>query len=283
MELALECGACAAIQLSRTLGARSQDWRPAYGKALQAVSAAYAHTSEPAEVLAALYQSVAESLADGDFYQPVKDRANALAEQWFEDHAPPVSDLRARMLLAAAGNAIDAGVDVEADVVFRHFSDALDEIPGRDDREAFLSWLAEHERPHVLYLLDNAGEAVFDREVMRSLKILGAAVTAVVRHQPILNDVTPREADRLGLHEVATVTDTGSSGYGLVHWIADPLSTRLIASADVIMAKGIANLETLSHRALPVPVLFGYRAKCGPSARAAGAPPGTTVMWWRLP
>jgi len=281
MELQIECGACAAIQLSRTLGARAPDWRAPYHAALEAVAAAFGAAAEPAEMLAALYRSVDASLQDGDFYEAVKDAANACAERWFSAHGPAVADLRRRLLVAAAGNAIDAGVDVEPDVVFGHFEAALDAPLGRDDRAAFFAWLSGRDAPKVLYLLDNAGEAVFDREVMRALAARGAKVTAVVRNAPILNDVTPREADRLGLHEVAAVTDTGRPGYGLVGFMADPAARALIAGADVVIAKGIANLETLSHRPLPVPVLFCFRAKCGPSARAAEAPPGTTVIWWR--
>ncbi|MGC8488796.1 MAG: ARMT1-like domain-containing protein, partial [Clostridia bacterium] len=106
-------------------------------------------------------------------------------------------------------------------------------------------------------------------------------VTAVVRHASILNDVTPREAALLGLEEVARVTDTGNPGYGLVSWVESEACRRLTASADMVVSKGIANLETLSHRSLPRPVLFLYRAKCGPSARAAAAAPGTTVIWWK--
>jgi uncharacterized protein with ATP-grasp and redox domains len=281
MELALECGACAAIQLSRTLSVRTKDWKPAYEKALHAIAAAYAGPAEPARVLSALYASVAESLQDGDFYQTAKDVANAQVERWWTENAPALTDLSSRLLLAAAGNAIDAGVDVAPDVVFAHFEAARQEEPGRDDRSQFLSWLYGIARPRVLYLLDNAGEAVFDREVMRTLRARGASVTAVVRHAPILNDVTPREAALLGLEEVARVTDTGSPGYGLVSWVESGEYVRLTDAADLVVSKGIANLETLSHRPLPRPALFLYRAKCGPSARAADAAPGTTVIWWK--
>ncbi|MGC8488229.1 MAG: hypothetical protein ACP5QO_08450, partial [Clostridia bacterium] len=141
MELALECGACAAIQLSRTLSARTKDWKPAYEQALHAMAGAYAGPAEPARLLSALYASVAESLQDGDFYQAAKDVANAQVERWWTENAPALTDLSRRLLLAAAGNAIDAGVDVAPDVVFAHFEAARQEAPGRDDRGQFLSWL----------------------------------------------------------------------------------------------------------------------------------------------
>ena len=282
MELAIECGACAAIQLSRTLSARSRDdWQPAYSLAFGAIAASLDRRAEPAEVLSALYGSVAASLQDDDFYQAAKDTANASAEAWFSQQGPPLADLESRILLAAAANAIDAGVDVEPAVVFAHFEQAAADPPGRDDRAEFLKFYESLTAPRVLYLLDNAGEAVFDREVMRALQHRGADITAVVRQEAVLNDVTAREAECLALHEVASVTTTRSPGYGLAAFADSAWSTSLFGAAHLVIAKGIANLETLSHRRLPCPILFLYRAKCEPSARAGQAARGSTVIWWR--
>ena len=232
-------------------------------------------------MLAALYRSVAASLGDGDFYQAAKDASNAYAETFFAQKGPALQDLGARILLAAAANAIDAGVSVEPDVMLAHFEEAAAAPPGRDDRTQFLQFYESLAAPRVLYLLDNAGEAVFDREVMRSLTHRGTKVTAVVRQDAVLNDVTPREAERLGLFEVATVTTTRSPGYGLSAFVDSDWSATLFGAADIVIAKGVANLESLSHRRLPCPVLFLYRAKCEPSARAGGAARGSTVVWWR--
>jgi uncharacterized protein with ATP-grasp and redox domains len=280
MRLAPECGACAAIQLTRTLSFRTNEWRRHFPPAMSAALAAYADADNPGQVLAALYEAVQTALDDGDPYQAAKDAANRWAEAWWASHGVPLEDLPTRLLLAAQANAIDAGVDTAVQTVVAHFDAIADDAPGHDDRTEFAAWLATHPSPRILYFLDNCGEAVLDRELIRALSARGAAVTVVVRGSPVLNDVTEREAAALGLHDLAAVVSTDSPRYGLsdadVAWL-----TRHIESTDLVIAKGIANLEALSHRPTPVPALFLYRAKCPPSARLVGAPRETAVIWWR--
>jgi uncharacterized protein with ATP-grasp and redox domains len=280
MRLAPECGPCAAIQLTRTLGFRTEEWRRHFPPAMSAALDVFPTADNPGQVLAALYEVVQQALDDDDPYQDAKDAANRWAEAWWTDHHVPEDDLSSRLLLAAQANAIDAGVDTEVETVVAHFDAIAQHAPGHDDRVHVLTWLEAHPTPRILYFLDNCGEAVLDRELIRALTARGAAVTAVVRGSPILNDVTEREAATLGLHRLATVINTGSRRYGLADADANWLA-RHIASTDLVIAKGIANLEALSHRPTPAPALFLYRAKCPPSARLVGASRETAVIWWR--
>lgn len=282
MKIQIECGACAVVQMTRTLGFRAPDrWQPLVPVLMNAVADSWTDAENPGQILTALYDRAATLLQDGDPYQSAKDLSNEWAEMWWRDHAPALQDLSTHLHLAVAGNAIDAGVDANPETVWSHFKSALASLPAHDDRDAFLSWLGAHPAARILYLLDNCGEAVMDRELIRALTDAGARITAVVKGGPILNDITEREARMIQLDQVATLLSNGSNALGVVPGRVSQAFTEALQSADAVIAKGIAHLETLSHRPLGVPVLFLYRAKCPPSARLMGVPDQAGVVWWR--
>lgn len=282
MKIQIECSACAMIQMTRTLGLRAPDrWQPFVPLLMKDVADSLTDADNPGQVLTVLYDRAASLLQDGDPYQVAKDLSNTWAETWWHDHAVPVTDLSARVQLAVAGNAIDAGVDADPRVVWSHFEQALAAPPAHDDREAFMDWLTAHPGTRILYLMDNCGEAVLDRELIRALAVRGAEVTAVVKGGPILNDITAREARLIQLDTVARLLDNGSQALGVLPERVSPAFNDALRAADAVVAKGIAHLETLSHRPLEMPVLFLYRAKCPPSARLLGVPDQAGVVWWR--
>ena len=99
----------------------------------------------------------------------------------------------------------------------------------------------------LVYVLDNCGEAVFDKICIRTLKELypNLSITALVRGKPICNDVTMEEAREIGLDALVNVVSNGDDTPGTVlSRISDEARAQLI-SADVIIAKGIGNYETL--------------------------------------
>ena len=55
----------------------------------------------------------------------------------------------------------------------------------------------------------------------------------------------------------------------------------MFSTADLVVAKGLSHLETLSHRPTRAPVAFLYLAKCPPSARLAAVDLNEGVCWWR--
>lgn len=281
MEVDFECGACAALLLTRTLALRTPEWRRHLGPVLAETAAVMPGAGHPGEILDHMYTLVERRLQDGDPYRDAKDEANWRMESWWAAHPLSPDDVLGRLLLATQGNAIDAGVDTNLDAIWAKFEAAAGQDPGHDDREQLRRWLAAAVEPRVLYLLDNAGEAVLDRECIRSLARTGARVTALVRGGPVTNDMTRREADLIGLSDVAEVLDTGGSTYGLIRGRAPEAVWNRWRDADLVIAKGLAHLETLSHEPRRGPTLFCYLAKCPPSARILGVAPDSPVIWWR--
>lgn len=189
--------------------------------------------------------------------------------------------LRTACLLAACGNIIDLGVhdgfDIEATI-----EKVLLEGFRRDDFEAFHSILESMrdriEPARLLYVCDNAGEIVFDKLFMETLRTTypRLEITAVVRGAPILNDATLEDAQAIGLAEVARVIDNGNERLGTVISDAGPALREAYDAADLIVSKGQANFETLSGHFAPI--FFILKAKCNVIAKALGVDLYDAVM-----
>ncbi len=145
--------------------------------------------------------------------------------------------LKAALELAAAGNVLDSGPRQEFSL-----DEALAESAfARDDSARLVATLA-HARS-VMYILDNAGEVMFDRLVLKRLP--RAVLTIVARSSPILNDVTVDEARSLGLEEFGRLIGTGSPCLGIDFRTVSDEFRAAYAEADVVIAKGHANFESL--------------------------------------
>jgi len=135
----------------------------------------------------------------------------------------------------------------------------------------------------VVYLTDNCGEIVFDRLLVGFLREQGSHVTVAVRDAPILNDATMEDALALGFDRVADLlTTTGGGaeiGLDLAKMPADLADA--IAGCTLIIAKGMANYESLSeYDGLP-PVAYLMCIKCGMIAEETGLPRGSKIALLR--
>lgn len=119
----------------------------------------------------------------------------------------------------------------------------------------------------ILYLVDNAGEIAFDTLLVREIKKLGANVIVGVKGGPVLNDATMEDAEYVGMNEVADdVTTTGTDAVGLVPEECSKEFLTLYDSSDMIIAKGMGYVETLTELNLNSQHALLFRTKCNPVA-----------------
>jgi len=175
--------------------------------------------------------------------------------------------------LAIAGNVIDLGVHAQVDLQDLRLAirRALEE-PFVGDLEAFRRE-AEQARS-ILYLTDNAGEIVLDYLLIEQLG--PARVTVAVRGAPVLNDATLADARAVGLDVMVRIIDNGSDAPGTVLEDCSEAFRASLAEADLILAKGQGNFETLSQEAHNL--FFLFKAKCPVIAEHAGMPLGAHVL-----
>ena len=130
-----------------------------------------------------------------------------------------------------------------------------------DDTKKLASFLSKSNE--VLYLLDNAGEIVFDKLLIKMiLEKYPCKVFAVVKGGAVLNDATLDDAKQVGLHEIVTVITTGNDYIGMYLEKASKEFLNHLNSADIIIAKGQGYYESLTETRLDVPTCYILKAKC---------------------
>ncbi len=214
---------------------------------------------------------------DPDPYATVKRQLNQLAADlyptWhrrFREKFPP---LEAAVRLAIVGNLLDVAAKTRLDNanVAAALADALT-APLRGSVPALAA--AIRGARSILYLADNAGEIVFDRDLIAQLPL--GSVTIAVRGWPVLNDATLTDAFATGLADMADVISNGSDAPGTILENCSPEFRSLFAAADLIIAKGQGNYETLVGA--DKPIFFLLKIKCEVLSRMLGWPCGSLVL-----
>ena len=198
---------------------------------------------------------------DRDLYADIKVRDNERAKAVVEAVNPLVSTLHDTLIASVLGNAMDYGVtghDVAEDFTC-FFREVFAHGLAIDDSDQFLP-LAKR----VVFFTDNCGEVIFDMLFLRQLKKAGAKVTVVVKDRPMLNDVTMKEAEEVGLAEVADALYTGGGGALLgTHPPAFPPEVAAaVEDATLLIAKGLANYESMTEYVFTKPVAYLMMIKC---------------------
>jgi len=231
----------------------------------------------PPVVAREIHQTLRQMTGVADPYRAVKDRFNRMALGMLPELAGKVeaaSDpLSMAVRLAIAGNVIDLGVNggITEDIARRAVVNVLNE-PFDGDIDGFRHALASAN--DILYLADNAGEIVLDRLLIEQLPI--ERVTVAVRGGPILNDATVQDAQAAGLCDIVEVIDNGSDAPGTVLRDCSDKFRQRFFEADLIIAKGQGNFETLSDERNNI--FFLFKVKCPVIAGHVGLPLGTHVL-----
>ncbi len=224
-----------------------------------------------------IHRRLREITGVADPYRGTKDWQNRLAMGLIPAFRAEIESASDPLLMAArlaiAGNVIDMGVDgnlTEADVQ-QALQQALTE-PFFGEEERFRQAIAQAKS--ILYLADNAGEIAFDRLLVEQLS--PERVTLVVRGAPVLNDATLVDAQTVGLDQIVEVIDNGSDAPGTILTDCNQEFRDRFANADLIIAKGQGNFETLSDE--PGNLFFLFKVKCLVIANLVNKPISTQML-----
>lgn len=228
-----------------------------------------------AVVATEVHRGVYGILGDDDPYRDLKRKSNEVALELFPAAerfvAKSKDGLRAAFLCAVVGNVMDFGIGTGFDhprKLKEEFRNLLDEGLGHDDTPKVRKLLRKGAK--VAYLLDNCGEVVFDRLVLKELRRLGVEVTLVVKQEPILTDVTLEDAKGLRIEDLVDhITEAPGFAVGVDLSSLDGPFGDLLRSQDLIIAKGMANFEALSETGIG-PIAYMLRTKCAPVAESIG-------------
>jgi len=267
MKTFLECIPCfvnEALNVSR----RVTDDEAVHERVLRAVLAKASELSfsqSPPRMGYEIHRMIREETGNDDPYSEDKTHSNRLALGMFPDLRKKVlaSDdpFEMAVRLSIAGNILDFGVGILT-------------------KERAASTLAETIRDSLRRPFasdgvgDNAGEIVFDRLLLEQMP--DGKVTFVVKGGPIINDATRDDAETAGLTSLVPVIDNGSRVPGTILELCPPEFQRRFAAADLVIAKGQGNYETLSE--VDKKIFFLLKAKCPVIARDIGCQVGDIVV-----
>jgi uncharacterized protein with ATP-grasp and redox domains len=232
------------------------------------------------QIASAVHRKACEMIKNPDPFRELKAAGNRQAMDVCLQKRGRLVSFHDLVLASVIGNTFDYAVkdhDVTGDF-FRFFEEEFRKGLDIDDTARILD-LSQR----VVYLTDNCGEIVFDRLLAGFLKKHGSHVTVAVRDAPILNDATMEDALAFGFDKVADcLTTTGGGaeiGLDLDKIPAD--LAKAIDECTIIIAKGMANYESLSeYRNLP-PVAYLMCIKCEMIAEDAGIARGSKIAMLR--
>lgn len=166
--------------------------------------------------------------------------------------------LERAILYACAGNYIDYGAlsTVEESVLETLIQNVEHETLEETCYRDFCSDLERASK--LVYVTDNCGEIVLDKQLIRFLKeqFPNLEITALVRGKQVLNDATIEDAQQIGLTELVPVMENGTGIAGASMRAINEESRKALENADVILAKGQGNFESLYGCGLNVYYLF---------------------------
>ncbi len=209
-----------------------------------------------------------------DPYAKIKQRSNRkaleflpFAEKLISNEPSPDARFRKACLCSIVGNVMEfdiPGHNFKYEDIGRLVQKAEDDLPIDEIAEIFDTVKKARE---ILYLTDNAGEIAFDKLLVGELKNLGAHVTVAVKGGPIINDATMEDAKYVGMDRVADdVITTGTDAVGLMPEQCSREFLDVYGSVDLVFAKGMGYVETLTELDLAFPHALLLRTKCQPVA-----------------
>lgn len=220
-----------------------------------------------------------------DLYVKIKQRSNRkaleflpLARKLVSNESSPELRFRKACLCSIVGNVMEfdiPGHTFKYEDIGRLVQRAEDDLAIDDVAEIFD---AVKEARKILYLADNAGEIAFDKLLVDELKKLGAHVIVAVKGGPIINDATMEDVKYVGMDKVADdIITTGTDAVGLMPEQCSREFLEVYGSVDLVLAKGMGYVETLTELDLTFPHALLLRTKCQPVANFLNVEKGKNV------
>ncbi len=223
-------------------------------------------TMSPSEVTRGIYEIQQDMFGVRIDYPQIKSFFNKKmmqyaeqTEKWICEAADPL--LRA-IQFSMCGNYIDFGLPEAVD------EEKLDQILRESGQIAVREEVFREIRKELakagslVFLHDNCGEIVMDKLLLKEIRrqFPHLKIISVVRGSEVLNDVTVEDAEEVGLAEVAEILPNGDDVAGTCLERISEECLEALQNADVILAKGQANFETL--RGCGLNVFYMFLCKC---------------------
>ncbi len=161
---------------------------------------------------------------------------------------------------AVAGNVIDFATTEEFSLD-EEINSIFDTNFAINDYKVFKEKLEKTKE--LIILSDNAGENVFDKILVKTIKELYPKIKIyyATRGKAIINDITTKEAYQIGIDKYCEVISSGVDTPGLEKKQADKKFLELFHNVPLVLSKGMGNFECLESYK-DDRVFFLFKVKC---------------------
>jgi len=281
MKIAEECVGCIINQSIKVADAIDADesLKEELSSTVEKMSQEFSFELSPPEVASDVYEKMAEIANKEDLYDEIKQLSTEKARSFIPILTTRLQKSSNKLLtatkIAVAGNVIDLAAAVEFDL-----QEELEKIFhtefAHNNFQELMQELQKAEK--VVILGDNVGEHIFDHLFIEVLKELYPKVlfSYMVRGNPIINDVTLKEAHEAGFDTLCELVDSGVNTPGFAYNRANAYARKLFDEADLVISKGMGNYECLSpsHRKN---ICFLLKVKCEVVAHSLGQSVGDII------
>ena len=233
------------------------------------------------QISSKIHRLAYEEMGSVDPYHDIKVKDNEDARDVCNIVINSEMSFRDLCLAAIIGNTLDHGSSEHTvtDNLTGYFTNEFEKGLTIDDTDKILAL-----SKRVVFFCDNCGEIIFDSYLIQFLKDQGAHITVVVRGGPIINDATLEDARAAGIEAICDNLLTNTDGLpelGYNPALAPEELLEAIRNATIIIAKGMANYESLTEiEGLP-PVAYCMTVKCIPIADSIGVKKGSRIAMLR--
>lgn len=121
----------------------------------------------------------------------------------------------------------------------------------------------------LLFIHNYAGEIVFDKLFIRVMKELNPnlIVHSALKSRPVYKCATKKDADQIFLKEVSIPFDSGSEYLGTDLSFVSPSFKNIYNEADIVIAKGQSNFESLVDENPKKSIYYSFVVKCSKMAK----------------
>ena len=270
----IECVPCILNSVIRILNEKIEDVETrheVFRNIIKELGDSNLYTLSPPVLTAKLHEYLKEFIGSEDLYKDKKVLCNKGALEIYphveELYNEAEDKLESAIKIAISGNLIDYGALNNFDI-----NSIVDDYVHRDFAiNNYTEFKADLEKAtNILYIGDNTGEIVLDRLLIKHLIGMGKKVVFTVKSAPILNDALIEDAIAVGMTEITDVIESGCVLAGTTLAGTNELFHKKLAEADMVIAKGQGNFETLTEETLGKPLYYLFLCKCDKIATAFG-------------
>ena len=275
MKFGYECGACLLRQACEDIDLSCDDEKLKFeimNEVFAYIAENFSNENNANRTASIMHHIIKNKTGCEDAYHNEKIKGNELALKYLPKVKEMIKDqdtLENYVKISIIGNMLDLAVFAIDEDIEPYIVEALENDLVIKDIEEIEKSLKKYDK--VLYLVDNAGEIVFDRLLLGKIKEYDLDITIAVKSEPILNDACMAEAIETGLDEFGEIVGTGCGTIGYVDSEISEEFREIFNSHEFIISKGMGNYEGFTEIDLSDKDLYYLLcAKCAPVARDIG-------------